>query len=208
MKFIIIHQSSWFLTNNHELNNETNQVHNNSSQFMKQSFMNFRELVMNRIKTYQVYNNSLKFMKLSHKLSWTSYELNRFYQFYKKSWLFMNLSIWTSWTKSWTTLVHQVFINIHDLSWTVLMNNSWTQFMNWLDEPLMNVHECSWTIINVNVHHLMNFISPEKCHRGLRMGWKVLQIYYWYIWGRHNVLLIYWKVSQTITNILKSVTQY
>ena len=69
----------------------------------------------------------------------------------------MNLSIWTSWTKSWITLVHQVFNNIHYLWWTVLMNSSWTQFMNWLDEPLMNVHECSWTFINV--HHLMSFIS-------------------------------------------------
>ena len=37
--------------NNHELNNETNQVHNNSSQFMKQSLVNFHELAMNRIKT-------------------------------------------------------------------------------------------------------------------------------------------------------------
>ena len=57
--------------NFHELNNETNQVHNNSSQFMKQSFVNFHELPMNRIKTYQGHNNSSKFMKLSHELSWT-----------------------------------------------------------------------------------------------------------------------------------------
>ena len=28
-----------------------------------------------------------------------------------------------------------------------LMNSSWTQFMNWLDELLMNVHECSSTFI-------------------------------------------------------------
>ena len=55
--------------NFHELNNETNQVHNNSSQFMKQSFVNFHELAMNRIKTYQVHNNSPKFMKLPHELS-------------------------------------------------------------------------------------------------------------------------------------------
>ena len=55
----------------------------------------------------------------------------------------LNSLVWTSWTNSWTTLVHQVSINIHDLSWTVLMNSSWTQFMNWLDEPLMNVHESS-----------------------------------------------------------------
>ena len=67
-----IHQSSWkSLINVHELNNETNQVHNNSSQFMKQSLMNFHELAMNRIKTYQVHDNSSKFMKLSHELSWT-----------------------------------------------------------------------------------------------------------------------------------------
>ena len=57
--------------NFHELNNETNQVYNNSSQFMKQSSANFHELAMNRIKTYQVHNYSSKFMKLSHKLSWT-----------------------------------------------------------------------------------------------------------------------------------------
>ena len=57
--------------NFHELNNETNQVHTNSSQFMKQSFVNFHELAMNRIKTFQVHNNSSKFMKLSYELSWT-----------------------------------------------------------------------------------------------------------------------------------------
>ena len=57
--------------NFYELNNETNQVHNNSSQFMKQSLVNFHELVMNWIKTYQAHNNSAKFMKLSHELSWT-----------------------------------------------------------------------------------------------------------------------------------------
>ena len=34
---------------NRELNNETNQVHNNSLQFMKQSLMNFHELAMNRV---------------------------------------------------------------------------------------------------------------------------------------------------------------
>ena len=55
--------------NFHELNNETNQVHNNSSQLVKQSLVNFHELAMNRIKTYQVHNNSSKFMKLSHELS-------------------------------------------------------------------------------------------------------------------------------------------
>ena len=58
---------------------------------------------------------------------------------------------WNSWTKSWTTLVYQVFINIHDLSWAVFDE----QPMNWLEEPLMmflNVHV-------VNVHQLMNFIS-------------------------------------------------
>ena len=38
----------WTLTNNHKLNNETDQVHNDSSQFIK----------------------------LSHELSWTSYERN------------------------------------------------------------------------------------------------------------------------------------
>ena len=97
------------------------------------------------------WNSLMNFHELSYKLNWS-------YQIQKESWLFMKLSIWTSWTNSWTTLVHQVFINIHDLSWTVLMNSSWTQFMNWLDEPLMNVHECSWTFINV--HHLINFISP------------------------------------------------
>ena len=134
IKFITIHHNSW-----------------------NSPLMNFHELVMNRITTYQVHNNSLKFMKLSHNFLWTSYELNWFYQIHKNSWLFMNLSIWTSWTKSWTTLAHQVFINIHYLSWTVLMNSSWTQLMNWLDEPLMNVHEYSWTFINV--HHLMSFIS-------------------------------------------------
>ena len=56
--------------NFHELNNDTNQVHNNSSQFMKQSIVNFHELAMNRIKTYQVHNNSSKFMKLSHEISY------------------------------------------------------------------------------------------------------------------------------------------
>ena len=57
--------------NFHELNNETNQAHNNSSQFMKQSLMDFHELFMNRIKTYQVHKDSSKFMKISHELSWT-----------------------------------------------------------------------------------------------------------------------------------------
>ena len=57
------------LTSNHELNNKTNQVHNNSSQFTKQSLINFRKLTMNRIMTYQTHNNSSKFMKLSHELS-------------------------------------------------------------------------------------------------------------------------------------------
>ena len=33
----------WILTINHALNNETNQVHNISSQFMKQSLVNFHE---------------------------------------------------------------------------------------------------------------------------------------------------------------------
>ena len=55
--------------NFHELNKETNQVHNNSSQLMKQSLMNFHELAMNQIITYQVHNNSAKFMRLSHELS-------------------------------------------------------------------------------------------------------------------------------------------
>ena len=54
----------------------TEQAHNNSSQFMKQSLMNFFELALNRTKTYQVHNNSSKFTKLSHELSLTSYELN------------------------------------------------------------------------------------------------------------------------------------
>ena len=39
------------------INNETNQVHHNSSQFMKQSPVNFHELAMHRIKTYQVHDN-------------------------------------------------------------------------------------------------------------------------------------------------------
>ena len=55
--------------NFHELNNETNQVHNNASQFMKQSLMDFHELLMNRIKTYQVHKDS--FMKIFNELSWT-----------------------------------------------------------------------------------------------------------------------------------------
>ena len=55
--------------NFHELNNETNQVHNNSPQFMKQSLMDFHELFMNRIKTYQAHTDSSKFMKISHELS-------------------------------------------------------------------------------------------------------------------------------------------
>ena len=41
---------------------------------MKQSLVNFYELVMNRIMTIQVHGNSLKFMKLSHGLSRTSHE--------------------------------------------------------------------------------------------------------------------------------------
>ena len=97
---------------------------------MKQSLMNFHELVMNRIKTYQVHNNSLKFMKPSHELSWTSYELNWYYLVHKNAWLFMNLSIWTLWTKSWTTLVHQVFINIHDLMFMNVHEHSST-FITW-----------------------------------------------------------------------------
>ena len=48
------------LMNNHELNNETNQVHNNSSELMKQALVNFHELAMNRIRTYKVHNNSSK----------------------------------------------------------------------------------------------------------------------------------------------------
>ena len=71
------------------MNNETNAVHNNSSQFTKQSIMTFHELVMDRIKTYQAHNNSLKFMKLSQKISLTIYKLNWFYQVHKNSWLFM-----------------------------------------------------------------------------------------------------------------------
>ena len=47
-------------TNNYELKNEPNQVHNSSSQFMKQPIMDFRELSMNIIKSYQVHNNSSK----------------------------------------------------------------------------------------------------------------------------------------------------
>ena len=48
----------WTLTNSHEQNNETNQFHNNSSQFMKKSLVNFHELLaMNRIRTYQLQNN-------------------------------------------------------------------------------------------------------------------------------------------------------
>ena len=57
--------------NFHELNNETNQVHSNSSQFMKQSRMDFHELFMNRIKIDQFHKDSSKFMKISHELSWT-----------------------------------------------------------------------------------------------------------------------------------------
>ena len=43
---------------------KTYQVHNNSAKFMKLPLIYFHELAMNRIKTYQVYNNSAKFMKL------------------------------------------------------------------------------------------------------------------------------------------------
>ena len=42
----------WTLTNNHELNNETNQVHSKSPQFIKESLVNFHELAMDRIKNY------------------------------------------------------------------------------------------------------------------------------------------------------------
>ena len=50
--------------------NKRNQVHNNSSQFMKQSLMNLHELDINKIKTYQVHNNSLKFM-IFNEQPWT-----------------------------------------------------------------------------------------------------------------------------------------
>ena len=135
IKFITIHPSSW-----------------NS---LSWTFMNLSWTELRLIKLIIIHQSSWNSLMNFHELS---YEPNWSYQVYKNSWLFMKLSIWTSWTNSWTTLVHQVFINIHDLPWAVLMNSSWTQFMNWLDEPLMNVHECSWTFINV--HHLMNFISP------------------------------------------------
>ena len=140
IKTYLVHNNSskwWTLTNNHELNNGTYQVHNNSSQFMKQSLVNFHELAMNRIKTFQVHKKLSMFMKLSHKLSWTSDELNWSYQVHKKSWLLIKLFIWTSLTKSWTTLVHPVLINIHDLSWTVFHK----QFMN-------TFHELDWWTID------------------------------------------------------------
>ena len=77
--------------NNHELDNETNQAHNNSSQFMKQSLVKFNERVMNRIKTYhQVHKIPLS--------SWSS-----LMNFQEKA---MN---WIDSTK---------FIQIHDCSWT------------------------------------------------------------------------------------------
>ena len=137
----------WTLTNNHGLNNETNQVHSNSSQFMKQSLMNFHELAMNRIKTNQVHKNASNFIKLFHELSWTNYEPNWSYQGHKKSWLFMKLSIWTAWTKSWTTLVHVVFINNYDLSWTVFHE----QFMNTVHElAWWTIDEYSWMFMNIH----------------------------------------------------------
>ena len=58
----------------------------------------------------------------------------------------MNLPIWTSWTKSWTTLVHQVFINIHDLSWTVFDE----QFINTVHElAWWTIDECSWMFMTI-----------------------------------------------------------
>ena len=51
--------------NNHELDNETNQAHNNSSQFMKQSLVNFHKLAMNRFKISQIHNNLSKFMNFN-----------------------------------------------------------------------------------------------------------------------------------------------
>ena len=41
---MILNEQPW-------VNDGTNQAHNKSSQFMKQSLINFYELVMNRIKT-------------------------------------------------------------------------------------------------------------------------------------------------------------
>ena len=125
-------------------------IHHSSRNSPSWTFMNYSWTELRLIKFIIIHQSSWNDLMNFHE---PSYELNRSYQVHKNSWLFMKLSIWASWTNSWTTLVHQVLINIHDLSWTVLMNS-----MNWLDEPLMNVHKCSWTFINV--HHLMNFISP------------------------------------------------
>ena len=61
IKTFQVHNKSpkwWTLTNNHELNNATNQAHNNLSQFMRQSLVNVHELAMNPFMTYQVHNNS------------------------------------------------------------------------------------------------------------------------------------------------------
>ena len=48
--------------NFYELDIETNQVHNNSSQFMKQSLMHFHELAMNCFVE--------QFMNIVHELAW------------------------------------------------------------------------------------------------------------------------------------------
>ena len=61
----------WTLTNNPELNDKTNQVHNDSPQFVKQSLINVHEQAMNRTKTYQVHNNSSKWWTLTN-----NHELN------------------------------------------------------------------------------------------------------------------------------------
>ena len=156
---------------------KTYQVHNNSSKFMKQSLVNFHELVMNRIKTYQAHNNSLKFMKHSHELSWTIYELNWFHQVHKHSWLFMKLSMWTSWTKSWTTLVHQVFINIHELSWTVFDE----QFMNSVHElAWWTIDECSWMFMNIQQSSSLDELHLTGMNRVNHVR----------VWGQWNILNI------------------